>query len=243
MAKAYLSAPFASDTQKGGVHRIAEILAKHGFEAHTPEEFEHHKTAADAMTARLEAMNECELIVSWFDFLWPKGQGIHQILDSKTNLQVPFPPETQEMLAAGTRVLQQQGKITGGKSRRLILTPGEMNAPVEHPTGMEVDLEPHGVVIAKIGNPLNIPDGDVMVELGIAAATGKTIIGVGLAMPMLGTYGATVTDVFVSTLENLDTALNMYVAAGGGRMTPEIAQAIYDTLHPKKETSDDSADE
>lgn len=211
--KVYISAPGYNNPQRIGTNKIQTVIEKAGYAPLLPM-VSSEIPPVDEAEKCLATLREADLVVVWLDGLTAEGISIFTVAGVQTKVNVNFPPDSIELMQAGALLAQKMGKKIGPQQKnKLIVRPGELDAPPPVPAGMTIDYEPFGVALCKLeGTPMNLPDVSVIFEAAYAIASGKPTIAVALVDPIIGMYLGWSFDAVVSSFAKLEAVLKDYAS-------------------------------
>ena len=198
--RVYISGPAHNDVMKAGLEKICGMVADAGMVFTTP-------APSNTLEERLPVLKESALFLAWLDGLMPAGITMIAAGGLQKQLSIPFDPETQKVIDAGWQATGRGVASLQSKNKRTILLPGEVDACVNSPKGMNIGLPGNAAICQVCSPPLNIPDSDVLLETGIAIALGIPMLLLFSAPPMAGEHLDPTRNAAVGSLDNLPIAL------------------------------------
>jgi hypothetical protein len=201
--RVFISAPAHNEPQKAGCEKLCQAVREAGCEVIFPDDLN-----PDNRIAALKASN---LVIGWTDGLLPKGLHVHAITAAQPQIQLQFPPEIQGIIDAGWAATRGNNPSLRGSSK--ILLPGQAQEQADSPKGFTVGLGQNGVVCQLASPPINLPEGTVLAELGIAIGKNIPILIFAMAPGAAGDYFLPGVSPMVSSFEGLAEVLQVIIAA------------------------------
>lgn len=201
--RVFLSAPAHNEIQQVGVETLTTSIENAGFECVYPDE-------NMDVDVRLDLLKVCDMLITWIDGLLPKGLIIMALTKVRNQLDAAFPPGIQNLIDAGWQTL---GGAQVANQKKMILLPGEAPTASGSPKGMPIVFNPGEVVAQMCSAPINLPEGNTLVEAGIARGLGIPVLAVALGPTAAGDYLLPGVLPMVGSFESLDIALAEITAA------------------------------
>lgn len=231
--RAYLSAPAHNEIQQVGIGSIMASIEKAGWECVYPD-------AKGCVATRLDLLKSCDLLITWVDGLLPQGLVIAALTQIQTQLKLDFPPDIQNVIDAGWQAL---GGAPAASQKKMILLPGEAPSAKDSPKGMTIGFGPGGVTAQMCSPPINLPEGNTLVEAGIAKGLGIPVLAVALGPAAAGDYIMPGVLPMVGSFEALDVAFKtISEAADLAAGLAQILQENIDDLKAMEEAKEDDGE-
>lgn len=197
MSTVYLSAPAHNDVQQVGIGKLTKSIEAAGFQCIYPE-------AKLPVSTRLDLLKESDLVITWIDGLLPEGLVIAAMTNIQTELKMQFPPDIQNVIDAGWQAL---GGAPALSQKKTILLPGEAPSAADSPKSVTIGFGPGAVTAQMCSPPINLPEGNTLVEAGIAMGLRIPVLAVALGPAAAGDYIVPGEMPMVGSFEALDLAL------------------------------------
>lgn len=219
--KVFISAPSNNELQQMGVDAIQKAVIAAGFEVIWLEMDENVK-----IEDRLAAVDSCDLFLGWVDGLLPKGVQIRAVGGMQQEVAMNFPPQIQQVVDAGWKAL---GGAQSLQQKKAILLPGEV-PDMDSPKGFSMQLGQNTVLTTILSPPINLPDGNILVEFGYALAKDIPVLVIAGGPAAAGDYIQPGAVAMVGDLEDALTAALKTIADA-----PGIRRGVAQILHENKE--------
>ncbi len=197
MSNVFLSAPAHNEIQQVGIGTLIKSIETAGFKCIYPSD-------KACVVTRLDLLKTCSMVVTWIDGLLPEGLIIAAITQIQNKVTIPFSPDIQNVIDAGWQAL---GGAPAARQGKMILLPGEAPAAKDSPKSLTVGFGPGGITAQMCSPPINLPEGNTLVEAGIAMGLGIPVLAVAFGPAAAGDYLMPGVLPMVGSFEALDLAL------------------------------------
>lgn len=232
--RVFISAPAHNEPQQIGVKKLCEAVREAGCEVVFPDN--------DAPDNRLIGLKGCDLVLGWTDGLLQKGVYVHAIANPQTEIKLDFPPEIQGIIDCGWAA--SRGNNPALNQQKAILLPGQIEQQADSPKGFKVGLGQNGCICQVASPPLNLPEGNVLTEMGIAIGMDIPVLVFAMTPGACGDYFLPGVSPMVSSFDALTAALKAVVAAPSTREgLAQILQSNIEDLEKMKEEMESAESE